>query len=125
MNKFFFVLLCFLAGTGLISGCASVPSKTEQPLTFMIRKHPMHHISKGGCWAQYTVIDQTRYLLFFSPTRTVPDVTKYISELEEGTFTPVLRNSDIYIGAQIDVPFLVAIGGHSYADLAFANPAND
>ena len=123
MKKLFYIALSVLIGTNIFSGCASVPPKTEKPLTYLIRTHPSKPISKGGCWAQYTVNDQTGYLLCFSPTRETPNLSKYISELEEGAFTQTLQNCDIYIGAQLDVPFLIAIGGRSYCDIAFTNPA--
>lgn len=124
MYKFFSFTLCLIVCTCFYCGCANIPEIKEPPLTYMIKVHPDKPISKGGCWAQYKTIDQTGYVLFLNPTRVTPDITKYISELEEGAFTPVLRNCDIYIGSQLDIPFLVVIGGHSYVDLAFTNPAN-
>jgi len=108
---------------GLISGCASAPKSEARPLSCVLRMQPKTAVRGGGCWAQYTVNEQTGYFLFFAPDRPAPDLTAYTKELEAGAFTPVLRNADFYVGSPVDFPFPFLFGGHSYCDRAFANTA--
>jgi len=115
--------MCLFAAVAslCVCGCVSPQKKEGRPLACVIRQHPAHDtpITFDGGWANFSSYNEDGYFLFFSTTRSAPQLTSYFRRLEEGACSTVLRNADLYVGSQLNVP-LVLFGCHSWSDLAFA-----